>query len=120
MTEPEAGWWERSLHTPDLRPVISSGMGSALAFESEAAGLRIGFPWWDTAKDAAPFLLWLRAASDGEAFSDLDQGWSIYAVRRGDHFHFLDRHWEEDRVLANVVVERGRFLTALDEAESHR
>jgi hypothetical protein len=114
--EPADGWWERSQVTPDLRPSFSSGMGSALEFESQATGIRIRFPWWDSAKDTEPFLNWLRTAPAGSTFSDLDQGWSIDAIRLGDRFHFLDRDWEREEVHANVVVERAAFLKALHDA----
>jgi hypothetical protein len=117
MIEPEAEWWTRSLPTPDLKPSLSSELGSVLELESRLAGVRIRFPWWDSRSDVQPFLNWLRSAPDGGAFSDLDQGWVIDALRRGNQFHLLDRDWENAKVLANVVVARDRFLQALDEAE---
>lgn len=51
-------------------------------------GTTIGFSWWDTLGEMKPFLHWIETAADGAVFDDLDQGWRVQAVRRGDELFF--------------------------------
>lgn len=51
-------------------------------------GTTIGFSWWDTLGEMKPFLHWIETAADGDVFDDLDQGWRVQAVRRGDELFF--------------------------------
>jgi hypothetical protein len=96
----------------------TSDSGKALTLEDTQAAVTIRFPWWDSLGEARKFLQWLRSAESGADFCDLDQGWRFDAVRLGDWFHFLESDFDDGHVFANVMVDRGLFLKALDAAEA--
>lgn len=116
MTETPERWWEQSREAPDLTPIFGTGMGQALRLSSAATRVEIRFPWWDSEYEAAALLAWLRMASDGDTFFDLDQGWQIEVLRSADRFHFLDRDFDSGDILSNLVVDRAVFLTRLEQA----
>lgn len=120
MTETPGRWWEQSREAPDLTPVFGTDIGKALRLTSAATGIEIRFPWWDSPYEAAALLAWLKAASDGETFFDLDQGWQIDVLRPADRFHFLDRDVDSGDVLSNLVVDRAVFLARLEQAVRSR
>lgn len=65
--------WERHQYYFWLRPLILA----TKEFE-------VRFPWHDTWEETERLLAALEASGDGEIFSDMDQGWEVSIVARGE------------------------------------
>jgi hypothetical protein len=75
------------------------------------------FPWYDTWGDMDRLLGWLPLADDGEQYWDIDQGWELVVVRKGDAFHFRqgDGYGNESE---NVRLDREALLRSLKSVRS--
>ena len=73
----------------------------------------IGFAWYDTLDLMESVFDWLRNATDGELWSDVEQGWEMIAIRVGDRFHFRQGGFDQGDEYANVALPRDALLASI-------
>ena len=74
-----------------LRPAIIAGSATVSSFV-----------WYDTVPEAAALLRALMDAprsADEEVWDDLDQGWRVRILRRGDLIHLVEWNWEDENAV---------------------
>lgn len=73
----------------------------------------LSFAWYDTLKEMALLFDWLRDASDGQLWSDVEQGWEMIAVRVGTRFHFRQGGFDQGEEYINVSLPREDLLASI-------
>ena len=79
-------------------------------------GTEIGFSWWDRLGDMEAFFVWVEAAAEGEVFDDLDQGWRVEAVRRGEQLFFRHSGFDQGGEYGKLRVARQTCIDAVRDA----
>lgn len=79
-------------------------------------GTDIGFSWWDTLSEMRPIFRWMETAAEGEIFDDLDQGWRVQAVRRGDELFFRHSGFDQGGEYGKLRVSRETCIATARDA----
>lgn len=90
---------------------ICHHMWLRLLFEWD--GSAIPFPWYDTLEPMEHLFYWLHTAGDGDALSDVEQGWEMISVRIGSRFHFRLGGFDQGGEYANVALPRDELLASI-------
>jgi hypothetical protein len=83
----------------------------------------LSFPY-HTSAEMSPMFDRLARADDGDAWSDIGQGWEMIAVRVGSHFHFREGDGDgnehvnialpRDELLESIAAKRDRMRVIID------
>ncbi|MGB0908654.1 MAG: hypothetical protein ACPGVT_14290 [Maricaulaceae bacterium] len=78
---------------------------------SKTGDFGIGFPWYDNSAEFSPMFKWITEGGEGETFFDVDQGWQLNGIIKGESVYFLESeddfpiNWETTDIYNNVALD---------------